>query len=261
MVQNNLPVMALHQGRKRLSRRGQKPEFRPVGVGVETAEPARALHEDMKLSNREKKQKKARRAKSAENGGWRSMFAFGALARLVVTLLLFGGMLHGLFVFFGIYDLNDQLSKAAHLVLIIKLVVFLTLMHLFYVMLMHYRPIRHRVRSVFFLALAPVAAVCIFMIYGGGQLFGKFVPVLQFLTLTIGVVGFLLYVLVYTWLSGKQVRREERKVRQQDPESNKGGSVFRQSAGGVDLKDSNSGSTVRGGASGGGRPRVQLPEI
>jgi hypothetical protein len=112
---------------------------------------------------------------------------------------------------FGIYERNQRLANFDHFILLIKLVVFVALMYLFYAMLMHYGPIRHKVRGIFFLALAPVAALCIFMIYGGGQIFGSFLPVLQFLTLTVGVGGFLLYVLGYTWITGRKVKRDAAK--------------------------------------------------
>ena len=185
-----------------------KPVFRPQGIGIETAEPTRELHDDMKLANRHKKAKKAERVARSNGSGWRRFFSASSWMRFLITFGVFGLFLHGLFVVFGVYDRNQRLPAVDHFVLLIKLVVFIALMYLFYAMLMHYGPIRHKVRGIFFLALAPVAAVCIFMIYGGGQLFGSFLPVLQFLTLTIGVGGFLLYVLGYTWVTGRTVRRE-----------------------------------------------------
>nr|WP_175581149.1 hypothetical protein [Thalassospira sp. HF15] len=181
----------------------------PKGIGVETAGPARELSEDMMLATRKRKKQKDRR--KANGGGWRSFFSVSAWLRFILTFGLFGLIVHGLFVFFGIYDRNQSLPNFDHFILLIKLVVFVALMYLFYAMLMHYGPIRHKVRGIFFLALAPVAALCIFMIYGGGQIFGSFLPVLQFLTLTVGVGGFLLYVLGYTWVTGRKVKREAAK--------------------------------------------------
>ncbi|WP_085578679.1 hypothetical protein [Thalassospira mesophila] len=197
---------------KPVNRRGEKPVYQPFGKGVEAAGLTRDLHDDMKLETRRKNSKKAAKAEKkdrakAKRARGESWFSRGPLVRAFLTLLLFGGALHGLFVAFGIYDRNQTLSNGAQFLLVIKLLVFVTLMHLFYLMLMHYRPIRHKVRGLFFMALAPVAAVCIFMIYGGAGMFGSFLPILQFLTLTIGVGGFILYVVAYTWLSGKSVRR------------------------------------------------------
>ncbi|MDP2699169.1 hypothetical protein [Thalassospira sp.] len=244
-----------------MSARGNKPEYRRLGLGVETAETPRPVHDDMILSNRRSKRRRVEgREKDDEtgSGGWRTWFRPATLLRFMVTLALFGGVLHGLFVVFGIYDRNQRLANVDHFALLIKVVVFLALIYLFYAMLMHYRPIRHKVRTVFFMALAPVVAVCIFMIYGGGNLFGSFLPVLQFLTLTVGVGGFLLYVLLHTWIAGGPVRREARRMevlardqarqRQQTPRSSpNGGSIP-------------SPSGPRGGKPA-GHNRVELPEI
>lgn len=197
-----------------------KPEFSPKGIGVEIAGPARELSDDMKLATRKGKKQKDRR--KANGGGWRSFFSVSAWLRFILTFGTFGLIVHGLFVFFGIYERNQRLANFDHFILLIKLVVFVALMYLFYAMLMHYGPIRHKVRGIFFLALAPVAALCIFMIYGGGQIFGSFLPVLQFLTLTVGVGGFLLYVLGYTWITGRTVKREAAKHRNPAPETNDG---------------------------------------
>ena len=199
-----------------------KPVFKPQGIGIETAEPTRQLHDDMKLANRHKKIRKAERVARSNGSGWRRFFSVSSWLRFLITFGIFGFFLHGLLVVFGVYDRNQRLPAADHFVLLIKLVVFIALMYLFYAMLMHYGPIRHKVRGIFFLALAPVAAVCIFMIYGGGQLFGSFLPVLQFLTLTIGVGGFLLYVLGYTWISGRKVKREAVKHGYPAPEISDG---------------------------------------
>ncbi|GAA0608116.1 MULTISPECIES: hypothetical protein [Thalassospira] len=192
-----------------MARKTSKPEFLPKGIGVETAGPARELSDDMKLATRKGKKQKDRR--NANGGGWRSFFSVTAWLRFILTFGTFGLIVHGLFVVFGIYERNQRLANFDHFVLLIKLVVFVALMYLFYAMLMHYGPIRHKVRGIFFLALAPVAALCIFMIYGGGQIFGSFLPVLQFLTLTVGVGGFLLYILGYTWITGRKVKREAAK--------------------------------------------------
>lgn len=195
-----------------MARKTNKPVFLPKGIGVETADPARELSDDMKLASRRRKDKKANR-RAANGSGWRSFFSVSAWLRFVLTFGSFGLIVHGLFVFFGIYERNQRLANFDHFILLIKLVIFGALMYLFYAMLMHYGPIRHKVRGIFFLALAPVAALCIFMIYGGGQVFGSFLPVLQFLTLTIGVGGFLLYVLGYTWLTGRKVKRDNVRSR------------------------------------------------
>lgn len=204
-------MSVIRREEKSVNRRGEKPVYQPFGKGVEAAGLSRDIHDGMKLENRRKNSKKAARGKkgqsqikAASNDGWLSR---GTLLRILLTLVLFGGALHGLFVAFGIYDRNQSLSNGDQFVLLIKLLVFVTLMHLFYLMLMHYRPIRQKVRGLFFMALAPVAAICIFMIYGGAGMFGSFLPILQFLTLTIGVGGFILYVATYTWLSGRIVRR------------------------------------------------------
>jgi len=195
-----------------VARKSSKPEFSPKGIGIETAGPVRELSDDMKLASRKRKDKKSGRGGSNTNGkGWRRLFSVTAWLRFVLTFGSFGLLIHGLFKVFGVYERNQRLANVDHFVLLIKLVVFLALMYLFYAMLMHYRPIRHKVRGIFFLALAPVAALCIFMIYGGGQIFGSFIPVLQFLTLTIGVGGFLLYVLGYTWVTGQKVKRDNAK--------------------------------------------------
>lgn len=195
-----------------MARKTSKPEFSPKGIGVETAGPVRELSIDMKLSTRRgKKKQDDRRATGANDTGWRRFFSVGAWLRFILTFGSFGLLVHGLFVFFDVYERNQRLANFDHFVLLIKLVVFLALMYLFYAMLMHYRPIRHKVRGVFFLALAPVAALCIFMIYGGGALFGGFIPVLQFLILTTGVGGFLLYIVGYTWVTGRKVRRDNLK--------------------------------------------------
>lgn len=195
-----------------------KPEFSPKGVGIETAGPVRELSDDMKLSTRQRKQKQAdRRAARANGGGWRGFFSLAAWLRFILTFGIFGLIVHGLFIVFGIYQRNQRLATADHFMLVIKLVVFLALMYLFYAMLMHYRPLRENVRGIFFLALAPVAALCVFMIYGGGDVFGSFIPVLQFLILTIGVGGFLLYVVGYTWIVGRRVRRDYARYGAVDP--------------------------------------------
>ncbi|HBU99561.1 MAG TPA: hypothetical protein DEF21_16890, partial [Thalassospira lucentensis] len=158
----------------------------------------------------------------------------------------------------------------------IKLVVFVALMYLFYAMLMHYGPIRHKVRGIFFLALAPVAALCIFMIYGGGALFGSFIPVLQFLILTIGVGGFLLYVLGYIWITGRKVRRETVKYGDFTPAGDPTGAAghgnlppgVRQDrrkvhkAGNLRLRSTDGRGDATGGGSGNGNGgKVRLPEI
>ena len=148
-----------------MARKTSKPEFLPKGIGVETAGPARELSDDMKLATRKGKKQKDRR--NANGGGWRSFFSVNVWLRFILTFGIFGLIVHGLFVVFGIYERNQRLANFDHFILLIKLVVFVALMYLFYAMLMHYRPIRHKVRSIFFLALAPVAALCIFMIYGG----------------------------------------------------------------------------------------------
>jgi len=192
-----------------VARKSSKPEFFPKGIGVETAGPARELSDDMKLAARKRKQQKDRR--KANGTGWRRFFSVTAWLRFILTFGTFGLLVHGLFVVFGVYERNQSLPNFDHFILLIKLVVFVALMYLFYAMLMHYGPIRHKVRGIFFLALAPVAALCIFMIYGGGQIFGSFLPVLQFLTLTVGVGGFLLYILGYTWITGRKVKREAAK--------------------------------------------------
>ncbi|MBS8275018.1 hypothetical protein DYI21_15610 [Thalassospira tepidiphila] len=192
-----------------MARKTSKPEFLPKGIGVETAGPARELSDDMKLATRKRKKQKDRR--NANGTGWRRFFSVSVWLRFILTFGIFGLIVHGLFVVFGIYERNQRLANFDHFILLIKLVVFVALMYLFYAMLMHYGPIRHKVRGIFFLALAPVAALCIFMIYGGGQIFGSFIPVLQFLTLTVGVGGFLLYVLGYTWITGRKVKREAAK--------------------------------------------------
>lgn len=194
-----------------MARKSAKPIFTPKGIGVETAGPVRELSEDMKLSSRQRKKNKSGRRGSAGETGWRRFFRVSVWLRFILTFGSFGLIVHGLFTAFGIYERNQKLANFDHFILLIKLVVFVALMYLFYAMLMHYRPIRHKVRSIFFLALAPVAALCIFMIYGGGQVFGSFVPVVQFLTLTIGVGGFLLYVLGYTWVTGQKVKRQNAK--------------------------------------------------
>ncbi|MDG4718520.1 MULTISPECIES: hypothetical protein [Thalassospira] len=195
-----------------MARKSDKPIFTPKGIGVETAGPARELSDDMKLASRQrKKNKKGRRGSDAGDTGWRSFFRVGVWLRFILTFGSFGLIVHGLFKVFGIYERNQNLANFDHFILLIKLVVFVALMYLFYAMLMHYGPIRHKVRGIFFLALAPVAALCIFMIYGGGQVFGSFIPVLQFLILTVGVGGFLLYVLGYTWITGQKVKRETAK--------------------------------------------------
>ena len=200
--------------------------------------------------------------------------------RFLITFGIFGLFLHGLFVVFGVYDRNQRLPAVDHFVLLIKLVVFIALMYLFYAMLMHYGPIRHKVRGIFFLALAPVAAVCIFMIYGGGQLFGSFLPVLQFLTLTIGVGGFLLYVLGYTWVTGRSVRREAGRydrmehVRNQVSKAGASGGLPPgvagdrrkvHKAGSLRLRKdddgSSNGSGTGGGSSSAVNNKVRLPEI
>jgi len=206
----------IRRAEKPVNRRGEKPVYQPFGKGVEAAGLSRELHDGMKLENRRKNSKKAAKANRKEQAKARrasgdSWLSRGTLLRALLTLVLFGGALHGLFVAFGIYDRNQSLSNGEQFVLLIKLLVFVTLMHLFYLMLMHYRPIRHKVRGLFFMALAPVAAICIFMIYGGAGMFGSFLPILQFLTLTIGVGGFILYVVIYTWLSGKSVRRRRER--------------------------------------------------
>ncbi len=195
-----------------MARKSSKPEFSPKGIGIETAGPVREISNDMKLASRNRKQKKSGRGGSKANGtGWRRFFSVTAWLRFVLTFGSFGLLIHGLFKVFGIYERNQRLANVDHFVLLIKLVVFVALMYLFYAMLMHYKPIRHKVRGIFFLALAPVAALCIFMIYGGGQIFDDFIPVLQFLTLTVGVGGFLLYVLGYTWVTGQKVKRDSAK--------------------------------------------------
>ena len=195
-----------------MARKTTKPVFRPKGIGVETAGPVGELSIDTRRSNRNgKKKQDGRRTNGANESGWRRLFSVTAWLRFVLTFGSFALLVHGLFVFFGIYERNQRLANFDHFVLLIKLVVFVALMYLFYAMLMHYRPIRHKVRGVFFLALAPVAALCIFMIYGGGALFGSFVPVLQFLILTAGVGGFLLYILGYTWVTKRKVRRDNLK--------------------------------------------------
>ncbi|WP_215907531.1 hypothetical protein [Thalassospira marina] len=196
---------------KSVNKRGEKPVYQPFGKGVEAAGLSREITDDMKLSHRRKTRKKGAKGKNrgrrkTDQESWLSR---GPILRVLLTLILFGGALHGLFRAFGIYERNQSLSNGDQFVLLIKLLVFVTLMHLFYLMLMHYRPIRSKVRGLFFMALAPVAAVCIFMIYGGAGMFGSFIPILQFLTLTIGVGGFILYVVAYTWFSGKSVRRRE----------------------------------------------------
>jgi hypothetical protein len=192
--------------------KSDKPVFSPRSIGVETAGPARELSEDMKLASRQrKKNKSGRRGANAGDTGWRSFFRVSVWLRFILTFGSFGLIIHGLFTVFGIYERNQKLANFDHFILLIKLVVFAALMYLFYAMLMHYGPIRHKVRGLFFLALAPVAALCIFMIYGGGQVFGSFIPVLQFLILTVGVGGFLLYVLGYTWITGQKVKRETAK--------------------------------------------------
>jgi len=250
-----------------------KPVFKPQGIGIETAEPTRQLHDDMKLANRHKKIRKAERVARSNGSGWRRFFSVSSWLRFLITFGIFGFFLHGLFVVFGVYDRNQRLPAADHFVLLIKLVVFIALMYLFYAMLMHYGPIRHKVRGIFFLALAPVAAVCIFMIYGGGQLFGSFLPVLQFLTLTIGVGGFLLYVLGYTWVTGQKVKRDKAKngdfgkSDDDDTPSDRKGfppGVKRErrkvhKPGSLRLRRSD-GSDVNGG-NGNGNGKVSLPEI
>ena len=257
-----------------------KPVFKPQGIGIETAEPLRELHDDMKLANRRKKEKKTERVAQANGSGWRKLFSASSWMRFLITFGVFGLFLHGLFVVFGVYDRNQRLPAVDHFVLLIKLVVFVALMYLFYAMLMHYGPIRHKVRGIFFLALAPVAAVCIFMIYGGGQLFGSFLPVLQFLTLTIGVGGFLLYVLGYTWVAGRQVRRDANRFDRMEQIKNQasrtsasnglppGVSQDRRKvhqAGSLRLRSDDDGSSNGGGTGGGGSPaangKVRLPEI
>ncbi|MET4732565.1 hypothetical protein ABIE64_001265 [Thalassospira sp. MBR-102] len=257
-----------------------KPVFKPQGIGIETAEPTRQLHDDMKLANRHKKIRKAERVARSNGSGWRRFFSVSSWLRFLITFGIFGFFLHGLFMVFGVYDRNQRLPAADHFVLLIKLVVFIALMYLFYAMLMHYGPIRHKVRGIFFLALAPVAAVCIFMIYGGGQLFGSFLPVLQFLTLTIGVGGFLLYVLGYTWVAGRNVRREAERydrigqVRNQVsqetaldglPPGVTGDRRKVHKAGSLRLRKdddgSSSGSGMGGGNSSAVHSKVRLPEI
>jgi len=257
-----------------------KPVFKPQGIGIETAEPTRELHDDMKLANRRKKAKKAERVARSNGSGWRRFFSASSWMRFLITFGIFGLFLHGLFVVFGVYDRNQRLPAVDHFVLLIKLVVFIALMYLFYAMLMHYGPIRHKVRGIFFLALAPVAAVCIFMIYGGGQLFGSFLPVLQFLTLTIGVGGFLLYVLGYTWVTGRTVRREadryDRMEHVRNQISKEGASAGLppgvagdrrkvHKAGSLRLRKdddgSSNGSGTGGGSSSAVNNKVRLPEI
>ena len=257
-----------------------KPVFKPQGIGIETAEPTRELHDDMKLANRRKKAKKAERVARSNGLGWRRFFSASSWMRFLITFGIFGLFLHGLFVVFGVYDRNQRLPAVDHFVLLIKLIMFIALMYLFYAMLMHYGPIRHKVRGIFFLALAPVAAVCIFMIYGGGQLFGSFLPVLQFLTLTIGVGGFLLYVLGYTWVTGRSVRREAGRydrmehVRNQVSKAGASGGLPPgvagdrrkvHKAGSLRLRKdddgSSNGSGTGGGSSSAVNNKVRLPEI
>jgi uncharacterized membrane protein len=159
-----------------VARKSGKPIFTPKGIGVETAGPARELSDDMKLTSRQrKKNKKGRRGSNAGDTGWRSFFSVSVWLRFILTFGSFGLIVHGLLKVFGIYERNQNLANFDHFILLIKLVVFVALMYLFYAMLMHYGPIRHKVRGIFFLALAPVAALCIFMIYGGGQVFGSFI--------------------------------------------------------------------------------------
>ncbi|MCC9621126.1 hypothetical protein LPB41_05420 [Thalassospira sp. MA62] len=178
--------------------KSSKPEYIPKGVGVEIAEP-------LGSSSDEKRKKKDK------GKGWRRYFSVGAWLRLILTVGCFGLLVHGLFIMFGVYERNRHLTNADHFALLIKLVVFVALMYLFYAVLMHYGPIRHRVRGIFLLALAPVTALCVFMIYAGSEVFGSFVPVLQFLILTVSVGGFLLYIASYMWLSGRKARREAAK--------------------------------------------------
>ncbi len=197
---------------KTANKRGEKPVYQPFGKGVEAAGFSREIHDNMKLQNRRKGGKKGTKKKNGRRSGTGSeerWLSRGPILRTLLTLALFGGALHGLFRAFGIYERNESLSNGDQFVLLIKLLVFVVLMHLFYLMLMHYRPIKSRVRGLFFMALAPVAAVCIFMIYAGSGMFGSFLPVLQFLTLTIGVAGFISYVVIYTWFSERAVRRRE----------------------------------------------------
>ncbi len=260
-----------------MARKTSKPEFSPKGIGVETAGPVRELSDDMKLSTRQGKKKQGdRRGVAANDTGWRRFFSVSAWLRFVLTFGSFGLVLHGLFIVFGVYERNERLANFDHFVLLIKLVVFVALMYLFYAMLMHYGPIRHKVRGIFFLALAPVAALCIFMIYGGGALFGSFIPVLQFLILTIGVGGFLLYVLGYTWITGRKVRRETVKYGDFTPAGDPIGSAghgnlppgVRQDrrkvhkAGNLRLRSTDGRGDATGGGSGNGNGgKVRLPEI
>jgi hypothetical protein len=254
-----------------VARKSSKPEFSPKGIGVETAGPVRELSEDMKLATRKRKSKKQGRRK-ASGTGWRRFFSVTAWLRFVLTFGTFGLIIHGLFVAFGIYERNQRLPNVDHFILLIKLVVFVALMYLFYAMLMHYGPIRHKVRGIFFLALAPVAALCIFMIYGGGAVFGSFIPVLQFLTLTIGVGGFLLYIVGYTWVTGQKVKRDVAK--NNDPglrKSNKAGDGTAglpplvkgdrrrvHKAGNLRLRRSDGDGTS---SNGNGKRRIELPDV
>lgn len=261
-----------------MTRKSSKPEFSPKGIGVETAGPAREISDDMKLATRKRKNKKAGR-RAANGSGWRRFFSVTAWLRFILTFGIFGLLVHGLFVVFGVYERNQRLANFDHFILLIKLVVFVALMYLFYAMLMHYGPIRHKVRSIFFLALAPVAALCIFMIYGGGQIFGDFLPVLQFLTLTIGVGGFLLYVLGYTWVTGQKVKRDAAKyddpgLTKREGSRNRGNGLPPpvkgdrrkvHKAGSLRLRRSDGGDQGHGPKNGGGSngngPKVRLPEI
>ncbi|WP_073955166.1 hypothetical protein [Thalassospira sp. TSL5-1] len=223
---------------KTVTKRGEKPVYRPFGKGVEAAGFSREIHDNMKLANRRKGRKKGQNKKNDRrlgNGSDEKWLSRGPIFRTLLTLALFGGMLHGLFQAFGIYERNQSLSNGDQFVLLIKLLVFVVLMHLFYLMLMHYRPIKSRVRGLFFMALAPVAAVCIFMIYGGAGMFGRFLPVLQFLTLTIGVGGFISYVVIYTWFSKRAVRR--RDIPASDEEDGANGDKARPGTGTVSRRD------------------------
>ena len=135
--------------------------------------------------------------------------ARSGLVGLIITLLIFGLTLHGLFSVFDIYDRNRAAGGTEHAQTILKLLIFFAVVLVIFQIMIRLRPLSKRVRGVAARGLIPAVAVAAFNLYGGSVLFNDNPIIIMALNIVIGIGGFIGYVMVYSWIVGNRGDRSD----------------------------------------------------
>ena len=158
--------------------------------------------EPEQLPKAKSRDKRSRRARS-------SWLARSGLVSLIITLLIFGLILHGLFSVFDIYDRNRAMGGTEHAETVLKLLIFFAITLVMFQITTRLRPLSKRVRGVAAKGLIPAVAVAAFNLYGGSVLFNDNPIIIMALNIIIGIGGFIGYVMVYSWIIGNRGDRSD----------------------------------------------------